>query len=188
MRLARDGQPSVSAILVLIIAMIVRAVADPLPSVHHPDIRGLTPSRGSPDVAAMAPAAMIEKRAIFYHNYQAFNGYNVYYSMSRFNSILPIAAAVSSLLDFYVTVAEHAAPNGQWRQFNPAGGHFRATYGHYELDIVCENREISWSLVYNFAYFMAHQTNRGFLATYTALISYTAQEIDLHVRFRVRQG
>lgn len=184
MHLVRDGQSYVRAFLTLVAVMIVPAVASPLPSLN-PD-RELSPLQGTPNFSASAPPAIIEKRMLFYHNYLTFNGYNVYYS--GFNSILPVAAAASSLLDFYVTVAENAGPNGWWRQYVPPMGHFGTRYGLYELEVFCENRQISWNVIYDFAYFMAHLTNRGLLGTYTALISFTAEEVELYIVLRVSQG
>ncbi|KAL8829760.1 MAG: hypothetical protein Q9191_001829 [Dirinaria sp. TL-2023a] len=186
MHLVRDRQSYVGALLALFAAMIVLAVTSPLPNVKDPDTRELVSLRRRPDVSALAPAATVEKRVLFYHNYLAFRGYTVYYSV--FNSILPVAAAASSLLDFYVTIAENAGPTGGWRRFVPPTGHFGTSYGFYDLEFFCENRQISWSVIHDFAYFMAHLTNRGLVGTYTALISFAAEEVELYVVLRVREG
>ena len=185
MHLVQDGQSSVRTILVLFFAMVVLAVAGPLPSVQNPDMRGLTQWQEPPDVSALAPAAIIEKRALWFNNYLVFNTYNIYYS--AFNSILPFAAAVTSLMDFYVTIAENAAPGGAWRQFVAPSGHFGTIYGLYELDIYCE-RQITWNMIYNFAFYMAHQSRRGLVGTYTAHVSFTAEGVDMFIMLRVRQG
>lgn len=186
MHFVRDRQSYVGPLLALFAAMILLAVASPLPKAKDPDTREWVLSRRTLDVSALTPAAIVEKRVLFYHNYLAFRGYTVYYS--GFNSVLPVAAAASSLLDFYVTIAENAGPTGGWRQYFPPTGHFATSYGLYNLEFFCENRQISWNVIYDFAYFMAHLTNRGLVGTYTALISFPAEEVELYIVLRVRQG
>ena len=180
---------STSTCLLSCAVMVVLAIAGPISSIQDHKIHSWNPSlQGRADVSTPSPAVTIvpSKRAIYYHHWLTFPGFNVYYT--TINSILPAVAATNSLLNLYNTVAANAAPGGWWRNQASAAreSHLRINSGHYQLDFFCEQRLITWDLVNLFAQFMVNQSRRGFVSTYSAMASFALDGAEVHVMLNIR--
>ena len=182
---SRNPESSIGTILMICAAMIVVAIADTLPSVQAPGIiHRLKPLQQISNFSALAPATIDKKRTLYYHHWQSFAGFNVYWT--AFNSIVPTVAAAESLLDFYLTISANAAPGGFWTQFPLPNNHFGTRHGYFELEFMCEQHQITWQLIYNFAQFMIQQSIRNFVGTYTAMVSLEPHEVDIFIILRIR--